>query len=158
MAKLTECPHCGESLEGMADGRAKWWLYRVRLFDTHMPAIKGARDPIADSADGHPPDAPGVDKGRGVRSILSIVAQQAIEWHGGQVLRGMDSTTLDTKERGTRSSIGRHPQWARVFVEYDTRESFSESPDHKPRYLARVDLVRIKAPTNGDTDEQQPEQ
>ncbi len=154
MANLTKCPHCGGNLEGMADGRAVWWRYRVRLFDNHAPGVKGARDPIADSAEGHHPDAPGVDIGRGTRTILGLTAIAATEFHGGQVLLGMDGATLDMKERGIRSTIYRNKDHATVRIPYDTRESWSESKEHKPRYQARVDLVRADAPADGDSNEQ----
>lgn len=155
MAKLIECPHCGGNLEGAADGRATWWRYRVRLYDLHMPGP--ARDPIADSASGHHPDAPGVDTGRGTRNILGLMAVEAVEFHGGEMLLGMGGTDLDTKERGIRSTIYRNKTHARITVPYDTRASYSEAPDHKPRYQARLDLLRIPAPQGqAGTDDEAP--
>lgn len=142
---LTTCPHCGGDLR--MDFRERPFRVRLRLYDMRSP---NADDPIADSAEGHAPDAPGVDIIRGVRNVLTEAASLAAAYHGGAALHGFDPDTMARKDRGCRSTLSRTGGRARITVDYDTPDSFSDGR-LPPRYTARMDLIRLEQPKEGET-------
>lgn len=149
---LTICPHCGGDLEGQFDGRADFWHARLRLYDMEV----NPDDPMpgADSDAGLSPDKPGATQIRGLWKVLSNAATQAADYHANflgepATLRGFDTDTLDRKLRGIRSTLSRNRGRACFRIEYDTADSFRPDPERKPRYLARVDVVKANGGNNG---------
>jgi hypothetical protein len=138
---LATCPHCHGDLQGQLDGRAGWWLFRVRLYDMHVDPD----EPIADSDSGLSPDKPGATQVRGLWKVLSEAAAGASDFHNGATLRGWSAEDQERKLRGIRPTLSRNGGRASLRVQYDTEASVTDARDHTPRYLARVDILK----TNG---------
>lgn len=138
--KLTTCPHCGGDLAGQLDGRAGWWLFRVRLYDMQVSDA----EPIADSDANLPPDKPGETVVRGLWKVLNEAAIAAADFHSGATLRGWGQDVQERKLRGIRSTLQRSGGRGTFRISYDTLESFNPAPDHVPRYLARVDVLKTE--------------
>lgn len=142
---MTACPHCGGDLDGQLDGRASWWLFRVRLYDMHV----NPDEPIADSDADLSPEKPGASRTRGLWKVLSESAAATSEHHNGATLRGWSQEDQDRKLRGIRPTLSRNGGRGTFRIQYDTAASWHEAPDHTPRYLARVDILKTDGGTDG---------
>lgn len=136
MSKLTACPHCGGDLTDLADGRAGWWSFRVRLYDMTV----NRAEPICDSDADREADQPGAEVVRGMWKVAHEAAEAAAQWHGS-VLRGVSDAVLEKKIRGLRPTLSRNNGRATMRIPYDTLESFQDKPDTE-RYMIRVDILR----------------
>lgn len=137
---LTACPNCGADLAGQLDGRAGWWSYRVRLYDMET----APHDPIADSDAGLAADLPGADRIRGLWKVLSEAATAAMDFHATTTLHGFSQDDQERKLRGIRPTLSRNRGRATIRVPYDTNASHTAAPGHTPRYLARIDILRLE--------------
>jgi hypothetical protein len=139
VTKLTSCPNCGTDLAGHDDGRTGAWRFRVRLYD--MDVNPDEPMPGADSDAQQAADQPGATVARGLWKVAGEAAEAAQSYHGASCL-GMSMDELDKKIRGLRPTLSRNKGRGTMRVQYDTQASFNLRPDHTPRYLARVDIVR----------------
>lgn len=138
MPKIAACPHCGADLDGQTDGRAQWWIFRVRLYDMQVSDA----EPIADSDADLSPDKPGATVVRGLWRVLNEAAIAASQFHDGATLRGFAQEDQDRKLRGIRPTLSRTGGRGTIRIPYDTLDSFNPAAGHVPRYLARVDVLK----------------
>lgn len=136
----TQCPNCGADLAGQLDGRAGWWSYRVRLYDMEV----APDEPMADSDAGLAADLPGADRIRGLWKVLSEAATAAMDFHATTTLHGFSQDDQERKLRGIRPTLSRNRGRATIRVQYDLDTSLSTAPDHTPRYLARIDILKLE--------------
>lgn len=142
MRVQSHCPSCGELIAGSLahDRRAATWRVRVRLYDMTKP-----EEPQADSDPELDADKPGTLVCAGLKGVADTVAQLAAMFHGTAQLPGLETATLDAKIPGLRPTLSRRGGNAVWRLPYDTARTFSASPDHRPIWLARVDLFRVDA-------------
>jgi len=138
MSRITSCPHCGADLAGQLDGRAESWRYRTRLYDMEV----NPDEPIADSDSDLPADKPGAGVIRGLWRVLSDAATAAADFHGGQLLRGLEPVEQERKLRGIRPTLSRNKGRACFRIGYDTPASWRDDPNREPRYLLRIDVLK----------------
>lgn len=141
---LATCPHCHGDLNGQLDGRAQWWLFRVRLYDMHV----NPDEPIADSDANLSADLPGATQVRGLWKVLSEAAAGAADYHAPATLRGWTAEDQERKLRGIRPTLSRNRGRASLRVQYDTEASVTDARDHTPRYLARIDILKTDGANN----------
>jgi hypothetical protein len=144
MTRPSICPHCGGDLSGQDDGRAGTWRYRVRLYDMEV----NPDEPMVDSDADLAPDKPGRETIRGLWRVLTDTATAAAEHHGGQQLRGLGPQDQERKLRGIRPTLSRNKGRATFRIGYDTPASWRDNPNHEPRYLARVDVLKEQETAN----------
>lgn len=135
---LTNCPSCGYELP-TGDGRIVKWRCRFRLYNMQT----NPDEPVADSDPERHAGQPGIEIIAGLPEVANVLHQLAVQWHGTPALRGMDTEELHYKLKGLRPTISRRKGNATWRVSYDTPESFKDVPNHKPGWLARVDIERI---------------
>lgn len=130
--------------ETLADGRARYWRVRVRLYDVG----KLGRDPEADTDAFLPADQHGQMVIRGLQQVISWAAEYAC-LHHGRACAGLEDRTLQRKLRSLRSMMAARKDGTGVLhANYEVAVG-----DGVVRYMSlRADVQKVDRPIDPSVD------
>lgn len=120
-----------------ADGRAIGWYARARFFKG------GSEEAFEDSADGLPlGQVPKDHMFEGLPAIAGQVVRWAHEALAPRAIKGLTPGDMRRYTRSIRPTLSRNKGKAAWRIWFDTEETWSAEPGHKPAFLVRVDLEK----------------